>query len=467
MNTGIDGGEETLMELVNNIFKSLNLVEKTSTEIEIELADGMSTFKITETQAGDINEVIMKIQKEFHKLENSTTEDLAKAIQDAFDSSEKFQTDTKDLREILDKIKLIIVDYENNLVNAKMLTLDAIEKFTEIDKKLSESERIEKEIEQIFKVFENQKFPFDEFDNLMKNSDQANIEAESVINDAFDLLNEVTLFNIDDKINEIEKKVNDLENYTAYGDKKLKEFIDDSSQFLDKLEGNLDAAESLKEKSIKQIEEIKALKKKMENMKENSEKSIKSVENTVEAARNILKTLEDFTLKVEESREMARRAFEQIPEIIKKIQDATEIAEALEDGVDRNEAVAKEAKEKSTKVRDELNEILQDSDNIKTESDKLVDKTTAVFDEMRDVDKEENRLSGEIDHLKKSERETENMIDIARSKSERAKFQSERVNPQLDETIKNVQELIAAIESTKIVDENMLNQFGKKFLFIT
>lgn len=264
LNTGIDGGEETLMELINNIFKSVDKAEDVATEIEIELTDGTRTMKITDTQFGDVQDVIRKVQAEFQKLQNSTSEDLPKAIQDAFDKSEKFNSDTKGIREIHENMKEILINYESNLMNAKILTQDAIEKFAVIDEKISESERIEKEIQQIFKAFENFKPPFDAYDTVKSISQKASDEIDSVFDDAFELLNEVTIFNVDGKLDEIEKKVNELENYVAYGDKKLKEFVDESSKFLDELEVNLDAADALekkawmqREKLLKQLKEAK------------------------------------------------------------------------------------------------------------------------------------------------------------------------------------------------------------------
>lgn len=266
LNTGIDGGEETLMELINNIFKSVDKAEAVATEIEIELTDGTRTMKITDTQFGDVQDVIRKVQAEFQKLQNSTSEDFPKAIQDAFDKSEKFSTDTKGIREVHESMKEILIDYESNLMNAKILTQDAIEKFAVIDEKISESERIEKEIQQIFKAFENYKPPFDAFDTVKSISQKASDEVDSVFDDAFELLNEVTIFNVDGKLDEIEKKVNELENYVAYGDKKLKQFIDESSKFLDELEVNLDAADVLekkawlqREKLLKQLKEAKGI----------------------------------------------------------------------------------------------------------------------------------------------------------------------------------------------------------------
>lgn len=200
-------------------------------------------------------------------------------------------------------------------------------------------------------------------------------------------------------------------------------------------------------------------------MKDSSEEALKKVENTVNTARTILNTLEDFSMKVEESREGALRAFEQIPEILKKIQEAEAIVEELEEKVERNEAIGNDAKEKSIKVRDDMIKILADSENIKIESDKLTQNADIITDEIKAVDKEESRLSDEIEKLKITARDTENSIDITMAKSERTKSQAEQLTPKIDDGIKNLQDLIAEIEASKMIDENVLNELGKILIF--
>lgn len=266
LNTGIDAGEQTLFELINSVFEPIVKAEKVATEIEIETANGIKVIKVSETDFEEVQDVIRKVNEEMRKLENSTSEELPKALQDAFDKSEKFQTDSKGIREIYEMMKIILADYEGNLVNAKMLTMDAMEKFAEINEKISESERIEKEIAQIFKIFEGQKLPFDDFSNFRKLSQNAAEQAKRVFEDAFELLNEVTMFNVENLLDSIKFKINELENYSTDGDTKLKKFVDDSSKFLDELEAKLDAAEKLEKKALEQQEEIKKKLKEVEGI---------------------------------------------------------------------------------------------------------------------------------------------------------------------------------------------------------
>lgn len=261
LNTGIDAGEQTLLELINDVFEPLKKAETVATEIEIETANGIKVIKVSE---GDFGEVLRKVREEIKKLENSTSEELPKALQDAFDKSEKFQTESKDIRYIYENMKIILAAYEGNLVNAKMLTLDALEKFATIDEKLTETERIEKEIEQIFKIFDGVKLEFDDLSNFKKLSKKATDEAKTPFEDAFELLNEVTIFDVGNILDEIKIKINELENYSIDGDTKLKKFVDDSSKFLDELEIKLDAGEALEKRALKQQEEIQQKLKKIE-----------------------------------------------------------------------------------------------------------------------------------------------------------------------------------------------------------
>lgn len=257
LNTGIDGGEYSLMELISYVFDKINKSEKIATEIEIEIKDGTRTMKMSEGGFEDVQDVIRKVQEELGKLENSTTQDFPKAIQDAFDRSEKFHSDTKELHHILNEMKTILSDYENNLINAKLLTNDAKESLALIDEKMTENEKLEKEIQLMFKVFGDKKISYSDFENAAKLAQKATDQVNSVFDNAFDLLHEVSIFDVDGKFSEISKKVAELENENMKNDKSLKEFIDESNEFLDKLESDLDKATKLENKALKQIDDIR------------------------------------------------------------------------------------------------------------------------------------------------------------------------------------------------------------------
>jgi chromosome segregation ATPase len=198
------------------------------------------------------------------------------------------------------------------------------------------------------------------------------------------------------------------------------------------------------------------------DLKEKSESALKDKDDTIESARNILRTLEDFVIKVEESRESARRAFELIPEILQKIKDAEAIVESLEDKLERSAVKANEAKEKSFKIKDEMENYLQERENVQKDVEKLSDEINKAFDDMKLVVNEENELSDKMDTLKKSGGEIEDLIDVARSKAERAKTKTENVHKTLDDAIAKIQELNAEIEAAKMIDEQTLDEFGKR-----
>jgi chromosome segregation ATPase len=167
-------------------------------------------------------------------------------------------------------------------------------------------------------------------------------------------------------------------------------------------------------------------------------------------------------IKVEESRESARRAFELIPEILQKIKDAEAIVESLEDKLERSAVKANEAKEKSFKIKDEMENYLQERENVQKDVEKLSDEINKAFDDMKLVVNEENELSDKMDTLKKSGGEIEDLIDVARSKAERAKTKTENVHKTLDDAIAKIQELNAEIEAAKMIDEQTLDEFGKR-----
>jgi hypothetical protein len=100
--------------------------------------------------------------------------------------------------------------------------------------------------------------PFvDDLSHFRKLSQNSADEAKTVFEDAFELLNEVTIFNVENLLDAIKFKINELENYSTDGDTKLKKIVDDSTKFLDELEAKLDTAEVLEQKTLNQQEEVK------------------------------------------------------------------------------------------------------------------------------------------------------------------------------------------------------------------
>lgn len=134
----------------------------------------------------------------------------------------------------------------------------------------------------------------------------------------------------------------------------------------------------------------------------------------------------------------------------------------MEEKLEKSAVIANEAKQKSFKVKDEMDEILQQRENLQDKTEKLSDEINLAFDKMKVVVNEENDISDKMEKLRRSGRDVEDLIDLASSKATRTKASSENVHKTLDDAIAKIQNLIAEIEAAKMIDDEKLNEFGRK-----
>ncbi|KAG5678166.1 hypothetical protein PVAND_007859 [Polypedilum vanderplanki] len=462
LNTGIEGGEHTLFDLINTVFKAVNQAEENVNQLEISIETGNKLMKVAELEFTDVNDIIRQVQEQFNKLQNETETDLPKALQDAFDKSDKFHTETKELNEILDKMKSALKEYENNLLNAKDLTSQAIEKFSATSKQIDETEKLEEEIKKLLDEAVKWKLPNYEFFNMKKLSTDAAEEANSVFEEALELLNEVSLLELNSKLDDIKTYVMNLENYSTETEKNLKKFAEENEKFLSELEETIDTADEIKQKALEQMNELKDLMDDVKSIEDTATKAILNKDEIINSAKEIYKTLEDFTLKVEESHEMAKRAFEKIPEIQKKITESVEIVEKLENKLNENEKAAAEVKEKCTNAKNDMNEVLKESEDIKKRIDEVADELDDMFENMKTANTDAEQISNQIDRLKKFEGETEIIVDAVQEKIERTSMRVKRVDENVTKALEDIQSLVKKVEDFRSIDEKSLNELEGK-----
>ncbi|CAG9800447.1 unnamed protein product [Chironomus riparius] len=462
MITGIDGGEHSLFELINIVFKSVDQIDANTNQIELSLDDGNKLVKIADVKFTDIKEAIRKVQEEFEKVKNQTDTDLPNALQDAFDKSEKFHTDTKELKEIVEKMKRMLADYEKNLMNAKDLISQTLDKFSEISNQIDSNSEILKWIQDTLKEATDSPLPVHELENVKKLTSEAMEKAKSVFDDSLELLNEVSLLELYGKFDDIKSRIKELNDYPITAEADLKKFSDDNSQFLEEMETTIEKAEKLEKKSETQQDKIKELLKEVKDIEKMSKKAIEDKDGIINNARNIFGTLEDFNTKVEESRENARAALEKIPEILKKISDSKEIVKTLENEVEENMKVAQDAKDKNTVIKEEMDKVLEQSSNMKTNTEALADELDEAFDAMTNVQKIHEKNSKDHDGLKKAENETEDFVQKAKEKVDRTKTKREEVDGKVDTTIDDLEKMMKQIDGIKDVDLKQLEEFETK-----
>lgn len=460
MITGIDGGEHSLFELINIVFKSVDQIDSNTNQIELSLDDGNKLIKIADVKFTDLKEAIKKVQEEFEKVKNQTETDLPNALQDAFDKTEKFHTDTKELQETVEKMKGMLADYEKNLMNAKDLLSQTLDKFSEISKQIDSNTNVQKEIEDMLKDATDSSLPVHELENVQKLTSEAMEKAKSVFDDSLELLNEVSLLELYEKFDDIKSRIKALNDYPITAETDLKKFSDDNAQFLDEMETTIEKAEELEKKSVTQQEKIKELLKEIQDIENIAKKSIEDKDGIISNARNIFKTLEDFNTKVEESRENARAALEKIPEILKKISDSKEIVKTLENKVEENMKVAQDAKDKNSAIKEEMDKVLDQSNEMKTSIEALANELDEVFDETTNVQKNHEKNSKDHDVLKKAENETEDFIQKAKEKVDRTKTKGVELDGKVDTMIGDLEKMAKQIDGIKDVDLKQLEEFG-------
>lgn len=462
INTGVDGGDKTLFELINSVFDDVSQVEKLADEVDIE---GLAARKNVEANANnldDTQEVIRQIQDELSKLLNATTVDGPEALQDAFDRSEKFNSNSSQLKNILEEVKLILKDYEENLINAKTLTTLAIAKFTNVSSQADEAITQQKEVDHKLSETDDLKLSEDELKNLEKLVKDASEESKRVFEQAFDLLNEVTEFELNNKLNEINDKVEKLNKHSDATTMNLKDFVDENAKFLIEMEATIDAAEVAEKKAFKIQREIEELLETIKNIHADAMKAIADKDSIIDNARSILYQLEDFASKVEKSRENARFALEKIPQILKKIEDSVKIVDTLEKKLDSDTKAATETKEKCSTAKEQMDKILGESDDIRAKIKQLEIDFESFPEDIKTSDKDATKISDEIDKLERSEAEDNKLIELTKIKIEKTKSQAHKTDVEVDKALKNIQNLIDGISQVKNIDQESLDDFGKE-----
>jgi methyl-accepting chemotaxis protein len=464
LNTGIEGGEHTLFDLINMVVKAVHQTEANVNHLELSIEDGSKLTKIADLEFTDVNDIIRQVQQEFNKLQNETETDFPKALQDAFDMSEKFHTETRDLKEILDKMKVTLRDYENNLLNAKDLTEQAIEKFAVTSRQIDEAAGVQNEAEKLLIEAETQKLPAEEFLNMKRLSKDALVDASVVFDDSLELLNEITMLELNSRLEDIRAYVAGLENFSTEMESDLKMFAANNENFLSEMEKTIDKADEIKLRALEQIDELLIVMEDVIAIRDMGTKALNHKDEIIKSAKAIHKTLQDFSMKVEESHENARRALEKIPEIHSQIAESVQIVGELENKVDENEKIAANAKAKCINAKNEMDEMLKESGGMKMNIDVLADDLDRVFDTIKTAGIDAEKISNEIDRLKKLEAETEVIIDAAQEKIERTNTRGKQVDENVTLSLEGIQSLVEELENFKSIDEKTLNGFGESFL---
>lgn len=464
---GVDGGDKSLLQLVNAVFEDAMKAESLAKEIETEADGAAKNVDAIKTNQENTQEIIRELQDKISRLLNATEVEGPEALQDAFDRSEKFNNNSSELKDILDQVKRILKDYEGNLLNAKRLTALAIEKFAKVSQQADDTLEEQKAIEDELRGIDEMKLSEDELKNMKKLAREALEEANKVYDEAFDLLNEVSEFQLVDKLGDINKKLEELVAHSDEIELGVEQFNKDNEKFFIEMEATVDAAQIAEEKAFKLQDDIEDLLKTINDIHSDALKAIADKNSVIENARIIYNGLQDFTLKVEKSREGARMALEKIPEILKTINESVAVVDKLEKQVEDKLNSAIDSKKLCVTAKEQMDEILKESEDIKAKFGQLKKDFENLPGERDDVNKFSNKLSDDVDKLEKNEVDDSKLIETSKEKIERTKSQAQKSDVAVDDVLRKIEGLMDDISKLKSIDEAALDDFGMKMNFLT
>lgn len=441
--TGLEGGDQSLIDLINQVFDDKANVERLVGESEEELKSAVDSSGKSSENMQNVHEIIRDLQEEINRLMNSTGVLGPEALADAFDRSEKSHADSEELRDILDEAKDLLEDYEENLREAKRLTTIAIEKFGEADKMLNGTMNEQKKVDDMLEVIHSgdEKPSEEELEGLKKLIADSLVKASKVNEEAFDLLDEVAKFELHSRLSEITAKVEQLNSHSDEKQAKLKDFAEENKKFLDDMEKTLEAAEVAKVKAEKIKSELDDLLKTIEGIHEDAKKAIEDNDRVIADVKAIIAELENFDLKVEKGKENARKALEKIPEILKKIQESEKIIDKLDKGLEGKVEAAKAAEAKCDDAKKKMDFVLSETGEMKKDIDALIEIAEPMIAD-RSTDLETARLSKEVDKLEKMLEAEDKVLEPTKKKIDEALTQV----PQVDEKIEAVLRAVQALE---------------------
>lgn len=461
MTTGVDGGDKSLTDLINSVFDDVREIEYLTDESENLAENAAKNTESTKKTAKTIQELVREIQDELNRLHNATTVEGPEELQNAFDRSEKFDANSKELNDVLGQVKAIVKDYEVNLLNAKMLTASAVEKFAKVESQVNQTLAAEKEVDDKLKEALGMELTKEELENIKKLAKDVLDKANVVYEDAFDLLNEVTAFDLEDKLEAINEKVKKLDEIVDVTNINLQKFAEDNTKFLDEMENTIDTAEKAEKKAFELQAEIEALLVEINGIHEQAKKAILNESSIINDAKKIHESLQDFQMKVEESRENARRALEKIPKILGKVNESVAIVEKLEENIDAQAKSANDAKDKCTTAKDQMDEILKQTEEIKEKIKQLENDFEPLPDENTEVTKENAGISDKFDAIEKAIDEDSDLIGKTKEKIEKTKSKVGDTDAKVENALKVLGDLTNEIAKLKDFDEGALNDLGE------
>lgn len=406
---------------INNISIDLQKIENLLEGIETETASSQSSIEAFDRKFKDMNELIREIQDEMARINNATSYDGPSALQDASDRSETLDADTLELKSILNEAQSIIAAYEKNLINAKLLTQQTLERLGEVERKIDETKSEKSEhAEGIAKLIDI-KTARAELQNAQKLTRESLDETRKVSEEAFEQFVKVEIaiatdrrFKLADKTSDISENVEEMQTLVDETMKSLNKVVEQNSDLLKEIEETIGRAKDVEEKAAEAQREVDVKLELIQRLHANSEMAIRNKNYVVDNARFILRRLDNFKFRLEDEIIMARRSMEKFERVSKKVQETMEMIEKIDEKSMRRHESATSAHDSSTTARNSALKNLISSQQLKSDAHQLKSHVNEITDEASNSDEQTTSLNIAIDKLEGRSVDDSKLIEMTR-----------------------------------------------------
>lgn len=456
---------------INNISTDLRKIESLLEGIDSETKSSETNIDAFNKKFKDVNELIREIQDEMNRVNNMTEVDGASAVHDAFDRSESLSTSSSELKSILDEAKSIISTYEKNLINAKILTKQTLERFSEVERKIDETKSEHADLnEGMMKVIDTKtaEAELKSAKKLVRDSSDA---TNKIFTEAFELLSEVEIavdrgrFEFADKMSEINEKVEKMKNFATETMKSLNGIVEKDSDLLKEIEETIDRAKNVEEKSANVQHEVDASLEHIERMYAEAIEAVENKNNVIVDATDILRKLNNFKFKIEDDRMIARRSLEKVDGVATKIRETQEILKKLEENLDMKYETAPNARSKDLKSKETAQKIADESKKIKNDVS-ILKSTGNEISEIASKNEEQSIDSNiDLDKLEVCEADDSKFIEMSKENIERTKQRLNNLDDLIFDTTRKLEIFLGEVDSLRTWDEADidLDEFGEKY----
>lgn len=446
---------------LNSVLTDLAKIESLLGGIQTETESSESNINASNGKSADVKELVREIQNEMNRVLNLTAVEGPTSLQSALDRSDSLDSNSGELKSILDEAKTIILGYEINLINAKNLTKQVLAKFGELDRKIQETKSKQQELDDEMKIIGDLKATESELKNIKKLTQQSFDESNQVFEQSFEMLNEIARFELNDDRKEIDKNLERMKNFSTATVKSLESFISENSELLKEVEKTIAKAENVEERAFKIQKDVDETLQDMKKLKEDTKNAVGNKDDIMRDASRILTILNDFRLKIENDREIARRSLEKIEKITKKIGETLKALVKAEQSLKDKSKVAFKRRDENVSAKNIMDEVIEISGKIKLEIPQIQTTVDELSEDGSKNDKDSMIIGNQLDALEG--REDSDFITLTKENVERTKQMREETDDTIDETIEKLKNTLDEVATMKTYDELDLGEFGKYF----